>query len=82
MYETNEYEITDGFDDLAINTETADIVFLPSADERCRVICYERQKMKHSVSVIDGVLTISVDDQRMWYDHWFSISFKSPKITV
>lgn len=82
VYETNEYEITDGFDDLSINTETADIVFLPSDDERCRVICYERQKMKHSVSVIDGVLTISVDDQLMWYDYWFSISFKSPKITV
>lgn len=82
LYETNEYEITDGFDDLSINTETADIVFLPSDDERCRVVCFERKKEKHSASVKNGVLTIKVDDERKWYDRWFSISFKSPEITV
>lgn len=80
--ETNEYEITESFADLSINTDTADIVFLSSDDDKCRVVCFERQKTKHSVSVVDGVLTIKVNDEQKWYDHIFSVSFKSQKITV
>ena len=39
-YETNTYEIAEEFDGIAINTDTADITFLPSENEKAKVICY------------------------------------------
>ncbi len=79
-YETNTYEIAEEFNDISIKTETADIVFLKSDDEKCKVVCCEDEKVKHSVSVVDGVLTIGVEDTRKWYEYilWFS----NLKVTV
>lgn len=80
-YETNTYDITEEFADISIKTDTADIVFMPSDDGKCKVSCYEESKVKHSVSVVDGVLTVDTVDARKWYDH-IGINFGSPKITV
>ncbi|MBE7087439.1 MAG: DUF4097 domain-containing protein [Clostridiales bacterium] len=80
-YETNTYDVTEEFADISIKTDTADIVFMPSDDGKCKVICYEESKVKHSVSVVDGVLTVDTVDARKWYDH-IGIHFGSPKITV
>ena len=79
-HETNVHDINEDFYSITIKTDTADIDFLPSEDEKCKVICYEEKNMKHSVSVNDGTLTISVVDTRKWYEYisWFS----SPKLTV
>lgn len=81
-YETNDYEIAEGFDSISVNTKTADVTFVLSDDGKCKVSCYEQEKMTHSVSVTDGVLTINVVDSRKWYDHITVFSFDSPKITV
>lgn len=81
-YETNTYEVGLEFNNISINTETADIIFVPSDDGKCRVVCYEQQKMKHSAAVEDGTLTIDVVDTREWYDYITIFSFTSPKITV
>ena len=43
--------------------------------------CHEWEKQKHSVSVQNGTLVVSVTDTRAWYDH-IGIHFGSPKITV
>lgn len=80
-YETNTYEISDDFDSISISADTADIIFLPSDDGKCRVFCYEAEKMKHSASVQDGALTVNVNDTRRWYDY-FGINFRGPEITV
>lgn len=80
-FETNTYEINEEFSDIKLNTETADILFAVSDDNTGRVVCYEAEKMKHSVSVQDGTLTVSVVDDREWYEH-IGISFHSPKVTV
>lgn len=80
-YETNAYDITEEFTDISIKTDTADIVFMLSDDEKCKVTCYEEAKVKHSVFVSDGVLTVDMVDTRKWYDY-ISINFSSPKITV
>ena len=80
-YENNSYEITEEFADISINTDTADIVFLPSDDGKCKVECFEPEKAKHSAVISEGALTINVNDTRKWYDY-ISLGFTSPKITV
>ncbi len=80
-YQENSYSVTEGFTDICIKTDTADIVFLPSYDEECRVICYEREKEKHTVAVVDGVLTVFATDTRKWYEK-INFDFVSPKLTV
>lgn len=81
-YETNTYEISEEFDNISFDTETADIVFSLSDDEKCKVVCHELENIKHSVSVSDGTLTVNVYDKPNWYNHFFVFSFTSPKITV
>lgn len=80
-YETNTYEITGAFSALSLTTDTADIVFVPSDDGKCRVVCYEEEHAKHSVGVENNTLTVSIDDQRSW-DEYIGFTFDPPKITV
>ncbi|MBQ7293581.1 MAG: DUF4097 family beta strand repeat protein [Clostridia bacterium] len=80
-YETNSYTISEKFNDILIKTNTADVIFRPSDNEECRVVCYEQKNMKHSVSEDNGTLSIEVTDTRKWYEY-IGINFTSPKITV
>ena len=81
-YETNKYEFEDAFESISITTNTADIEVLASDDGSCKVVCYEDIKAKHSVKIKDGVLEITVNDQRKWYDHIGFFVFSSQKVTV
>lgn len=78
---SNTHELTESFDSLDISISTADITFIPSADGKCKVECYEYPKVKHSVSVKDGKLNINVVDERKWYEH-IGITISEPNITV
>lgn len=80
-YETNIYEITEDFTNLSLNTDTASIIFVLSADGKCKVECCEEEKAKHTVTVEGDTLVVKVTDNRQWYDH-IGIRFDSPKITV
>lgn len=79
-YETNTHEITDGFENISIETDTADITFLASDDGKCKVVCFEETNLKHTVSVTDGTLVIKRPSKK-WYEH-IGINFKAPNITV
>ncbi len=80
-YETNTYEISQPFRAISMNTDTADILFVVSDEGMGRVVCYEEENSKHSVSVQEGNLSISVADDRGWYEY-IGINFSTPKITV
>lgn len=80
-YETNTYEITESFHNLSINTDTADITFALSEDGKCRVQCYEEEKVKHCVTIREDTLVIEVVNSKSWYDY-IGINISSPKITV
>jgi len=80
-YETNTYAVSEAFDGIRMETDTADIEFLLSSDGSCSVVCYEEATAKHTVKVIDGTLTVRVVDTRSWYDH-INIMTETPKITV
>jgi len=79
--ETNDYEIDSEFKNISITTTTSDIVLVPSNDKRTTVICYEKPKEKHKVTVKDDTLFIELNDTRKWYEY-IGISFSSTKITV
>ena len=81
QYETNTYEITNHFDSICINTDTAKILFLPSEDGSCQVVCREESNAKHSVKTESDTLVIQLINNRSWYDH-IGIRFGSPSITI
>lgn len=80
-YETNIYEISEAFDGISMNTDTADIIFALSDDGKCKVECREEENAKHSVTVKDGTLVVELIDDRSVYDY-IGLNFGSPKITI
>ena len=80
-YETNHYEINEGFENISIITDTADVVFVADESMMTSVSCYEQKNLKHRVTVEDGTLVIEVADTRKWYEY-IGINFGTPKITV
>ena len=50
-YETNTHEIVEPFGDISLMTGTADIMFALSDDGKCRVVCYEEEKILLSLSL-------------------------------
>ncbi len=80
-FETNTYDVSEEFKNISINTETADIIFEVSTDNKTQVVCYEEEHMKHQVSVEEGELKVNLVDTRKWYEH-IGFVFTSPKITV
>lgn len=80
-YVTNTYETEGFFNKISINVDIADILFVPSDDEKCKVVCYEQERLKHSVTVKDQTLVIDTVDTRKWYEH-IGISFGNMKVTV
>ncbi|MBQ3235731.1 MAG: DUF4097 family beta strand repeat protein [Clostridia bacterium] len=77
---TNTLEISEEFTNLSVKTDTADIEFLPSENEKCKVVCYRREKQKYYATVENNALIISSVDESKWYELIFNVG--SPKITV
>ncbi len=80
-YETNTHEINETFRNISIRTDTADISFVLSKDDKCKVVCCELENSKHSVCVQDGTLSVIEVDEREWHEY-ISITTDTPKITV
>ena len=74
------YEIIDDFTNISLNTDEADVTVLPSDDEKCRVICKEKNNQKHEVTISDKTLSINMINSRKWYNYIFS--FGSQKIDI
>lgn len=81
VYEDNAFEIREDFRNIDIKSDTADIQFLSAEDSVCKVICHESEKQKHAVSVQNHALTITLTDNREWYEH-IGIQTEKMKITV
>ncbi len=81
VFETNEYEISENYRDIKIITDTADIDIVSGEGMGTKITCYERQNVRHTVGIKDGVLTVEINDTRKWYEH-IEIGFGAPKITV
>ncbi len=80
-YETNNYEISEDYNNISIKIDTADVVFIPSKNGETSVVCKEHENLRHSVSLKDETLVIELNDTRKWYEY-IGINFGVPKITV
>ena len=78
---TNEYKLSDTFENISIKTVTADITLIPTDEQLSKVVCLEDKKSKHTVMVKDNTLMIDNVDTRKWYNH-LGLHFKTPKITI
>lgn len=47
----------------------------------CKIEYEEQKNIKYNISVTEGLLTVSVEDNRSWIDH-IGIAFKAPKMTI
>lgn len=80
-FETNTQEVNEAFTDIAIETKTADVRFVPWEEDGCKVVCYEEERMKHTATVQNATLVITVTDTRKWYDH-IGMSFEDAEMTI
>lgn len=81
-YVTTTYEPSGDFKSITVNVHTTDLEFLPSEDGKCRIVCCEDERVKHTTEVKDGTLVIGTEDTRRWWLNFISLSFISPKMTV
>ena len=81
QYEMNTYAPRGKFDNISINVDTAKIELVSSDDGKCRVDCYEAEKVKLSVTVENETLVIKTVDTRAWYEH-IGVYFDNPRMTV
>ena len=80
-YVTNTYEISENFRNISVNSNTADIEFLPSENDICKIVSYENEKIKCGAFVKNETLIIEYNDTRQWYDHIGIFSLES-SVTV
>lgn len=77
-YEERVYEFTEDFDSIHMDLDTADVRFVLAEDGVCRVECMESKKIGYTVEAKDGVLNVSVKDNRKWYDYIGMFNFSQP----
>ncbi len=68
-FEAKTYSIGEDFNSISINSQTAKITFVPSTDGKCKVECFEQEKVSYSVAVRNGTLKVDIVDNRAWYDY-------------
>ena len=78
---SNEHNITENFSNIKIDVDTSDIEFVRSENNNCMVIAIDRENVKHTVAVKNNTLSISVEDNRKWYDY-IGIHFGETSLTV
>ena len=79
--ETNTHEISEDFKDISIDSSTADIKFALSDDGKCRVVCDEFEKEKHTVRIENGTLKVALNEDKEWYEY-IGFNLGSPEITI
>ena len=79
--QTKTYDVSEPFDRIEIEEDTADVTFVRSQDGTCRVECREAEKNVHRVTVEDGTLKIVAEHTSGWRN-LFSLSFENESVTV
>lgn len=80
-YETQSFDISDDFEDILIEIDTAEVNFLLSQDDACHVVAYAQKNINYDARVDNGTLKISVSDDREWYEY-VQIGFESSFLVV
>lgn len=80
-YQTSTHQINEDFSEIVVETSTADVTFLHTADDTCKIVCVEETNLIHTVAVLDGKLTVRETNTKQWYEY-IGINFGLAKITV
>lgn len=67
-YETNEYSVSENFNSIEIDAKETDVIIKPSDNGGVSAVCVGRENVKHTVSVENGTLKITLNDERKWFD--------------
>ena len=82
-YITNRHEINEEVKNFDIHTATADVELVKANDGKGLVVCEEKEKVYHEVTVQDGLLKIKTIDNRRWFEKWFfNFDWRPMKVTV
>lgn len=65
---THTYTVDDDFTNIVIEDASSNINFYKSNDDKCRVLCDEREKVTHTVVNENNTLTVRVKDERNWFE--------------
>ncbi|MBQ9113078.1 MAG: DUF4097 family beta strand repeat protein [Clostridia bacterium] len=66
--QTVTYELDNSFSHIIVDVTESDVIFAPSEDGKCRVVCIEGKSISHTVSDSNGILKITRVDIRKWYE--------------
>ncbi len=77
----NTYIVNDPVVNVDIDKTDSDVRIALSEDGTCKIVCRERMKVPHKVTVEDGTLKVVQIDNRKWYDH-IGIFWEMPEMTV
>ena len=80
-YQSKNHEISEDFNSISINVNTADVILRLSKDGVCRVSCFEDEQRPHTVTVQNGTLQIGAAASK-WYHHINLFNFNEPSVTV
>ena len=75
-----EYDLTESFENIEIDIDTADIEFIKSDVNKVKVT--EKEKEYHKVNVIDNRLVIRSYNELKWFERIFNFSFKKMKVQI
>ena len=75
-----EYDLTESFENIEIDIDTADIEFIKSDVNKVKVT--EKEKEYHKVNVIDNRLVIRSYNELKWFERIFNFSFKKKKVQI
>lgn len=62
------HTVEEPFDTIAVNVGSAETIIRKSETGKCYAVCSESDKVHYTLSVADGRLTLSEQDDRSWYD--------------
>lgn len=81
-HKVNTYTVTEEINNISIDIDTADIIFVLSEDANCKVVCVEDAYTRHSVKAENGNLSIiNIPGDKKWYQY-IGIDFVETQITV
>ncbi len=68
-YSETTHNIYEDFENIHIDSADGDVILAPSVDGSCRVVSNEINNVNRTVSIKNGTLKISSDDNRRWYEY-------------
>ncbi|MBQ2740342.1 MAG: DUF4097 family beta strand repeat protein [Clostridia bacterium] len=79
-HQTSKHTVSETFDGVSIYAQEADIRLAIAENGECRVECFEKESVPHTVKVENGKLIIAAVDNSKWYEN--ILNFAQETITV